>query len=146
MKEIRNFRNLSDPKLEVALYKAPKFKLMRINGLFGIIGLLAVILGFLSKTIYRDYINLNKINDYGLAGSLPSYFYVVGFTLLLLIKPAKYPKVLVLIVTLGSVFYELKQWNSTGILDVKDILASIAGGLTVLVLIKLFKKGHELKK
>ncbi len=128
------------------MYKAPKFKLMRINGLFGIIGLLAVILGFLSKTIYRDYINLNKINDYGLAGSLPSYFYVVGFTLLLLIKPAKYPKVLVLIVTLGSVFYELKQWNSTGILDVKDILASIAGGLTVLVLIKLFKKGHELKK
>lgn len=86
------------------MYKAPKFKLMRINGLFGIIGLLAVILGFLSKTIYRDYINLNKINDYGLAGSLPSYFYVVGFTLLLLIKPAKYPKVLVLIVTLGSVF------------------------------------------
>lgn len=113
---------------------------MRINGLFGIIGLLAVILGFLSKTIYRDYINLNKINDYGVAGSLPSYFYVVGFTLLLLIKPTKYPKVLLLIVALGSVLYELMQWGSTGKLDVKDILASIGGGLTVLVLLKLVKK------
>ena len=104
---------------------------MRINGLYGIIGLLAVILGFLSKTIYRDYINLNKINDYGVAGSLPSYFYVVGFTLLLLI------------VTLGSLLFEIKQWNSTGKLDVKDILASVAGGLTVLLLLKLVKKRHE---
>ncbi|WP_297690704.1 hypothetical protein [uncultured Eudoraea sp.] len=118
---------------------------MRINGLFGIIGLIAVILGFLSKTIYRDYINLNKINDYGVAGSLPSYFYVVGFTLLLLIKPNKYPKVLVLIVTLGSVLYELMQWSSTRKLDVKDILAAIAGGLTVLVILKLVKKKHEYK-
>lgn len=116
---------------------------MRINGLYGIIGLLAVILGFLSKTIYRDYINLNKINDYGVAGSLPSYFYVVGFTLLLLIKPNKYPKILVLIVTLGSLLFEIKQWNSTGKLDVKDILASVAGGLTVLLLLKLVKKRHE---
>jgi hypothetical protein len=118
---------------------------MRINGLFGIIGLLAVILGFLSKTIYRDYINLNEINDYGAAGSLPSYFYVVGFTLLLLIKPNKYPKVLVLIVTLGSVLFEIKQWNSTVKLDAKDILASVAGGLTVLVILKLVKKNYEHK-
>ena len=119
---------------------------MRINGLYGIIGLLSVILGFLSKTIYRDYINLNEINDLGVAGSLPSYFYVVGFTLLLLIKPNKYPKILVLIVTLGSVLYELMQSGSTGKLDVNDILASIAGGLTVLVLLIMVKKRHELKK
>ncbi|MGB5664374.1 hypothetical protein, partial [Eudoraea sp.] len=92
------------------------------NKIFGIIGFLAVLMGFLSKVIYRDFINLNEINDYGIAGFLPSYFYVLGFSLLLLIRPTKHSKKIVLIVTIASILFELKQWSTSGKLDLKDII------------------------
>ena len=118
----------------------------RKNRIFGLIGLLAVVIGFLSKTIYRNFVNLNGINNYGIAGFLPSYFYVLGFALLLLIKPTKYTKLIVLIVTLGSILFELKQWKSTGKIDLNDILASIAGGITVILILKFIEKTSEWKQ
>ena len=118
----------------------------RKNRIFGLIGLLAVVIGFLSKTIYRDFVNLNGINDYGIAGFLPSYFYVLGFALLLLIRPTKYTKLIVLIITLASILFELKQWKSTGKFDLNDILASIAGGITVILILKFIEKISEWKQ
>ena len=115
-------------------------KMIRQHRILGIIGLLAVITGFLGKSIYRDFIKFNNINDFGIAGFLPSYFYVIGFALLLLIKPTKHSKMIVLVVTVASVLFELKQWNSTGIFDLKDILASIAGGITAILILKNVEK------
>lgn len=110
------------------------------NITLGIIGLLATVTGFLGKVFYRDYININGINDYGFAGFLPSYFYVLGFSLLLLVRPNKHPKLIIIIVTVASILFELKQWNSTGNLDVKDILASIIGGITSFLILKRIEK------
>ena len=118
-------------------------KMIRQHRILGIIGLLAVIIGFLGKAIYRDFINFNDINDFGIAGFLPSYFYVIGFALLLLIKPTKHSKMIVLVVTIASVLFELKQWNSTGIFDLKDILASIAGGITAILILKNVEKSSN---
>ena len=112
----------------------------RKNRIFGLIGLLAVVIGFFSKTIYRDFVNLNGIDDYGIAGFLPSYFYVLGFALLMLFRPTKHTKLIVLIVTLSSILFELKQWNSTGKFDLNDILASIAGGITAILILIFIEK------
>jgi hypothetical protein len=102
---------------------------------FGLIGLGATTVGFLGKVFYRNYINANRINDFGLAGFLPSYFYVIGFSLLLLIRPTRLPKVVIAVVTSASICYEFMQYISTGKFDYADILASIAGGLTALLII-----------
>jgi len=109
--------------------------------IFGLIGFLFILAGFLGKTVYRDYINLNRINDYGIAGSSPSYFYVAGFSLLLLIRPTRFPTLIIAIVTLASILFEIKQWISTQIFDVNDIIASIAGGITAILILKAIQKG-----
>jgi len=99
---------------------------------FGLLGLLAVLLGFVGKAFYREYIIDNRIDDYGIAAFLPSYFYVIGFSLLLLLRLTKYPVLVVITVTLASVFYELYQWEQSGSFDLLDIMASMAGGLTAI--------------
>ena len=116
------------------------------NRLFGLIGLLAVIIGFISKAFYRDYININEINDFGIAEFLPSYFYVVGFSLLLLIRPTRFPKLIILIVTFASILFELKQYVSSGIFDINDMLASIAGGISAILLLRINGKKLDINE
>jgi hypothetical protein len=116
------------------------------NRIVGLIGFFSVIIGFLSKAIYRDFININEINDFGIAEFLPSYFYVLGFSLLLLMRPTNYAKAFILIVTLASILFELKQWTSTGKFDAKDIFASIAGGITAILILNLVRKLTDKKK
>ncbi|MCX6239519.1 MAG: hypothetical protein NTY07_18540 [Bacteroidia bacterium] len=105
-----------------------------------LIGLGFVIIGFLTKVIYREYINSHGIDDFGLAGSLPSFLYVIGFSQIFQIRPIKYPVLVILVVTLGSVIYEFKQFRSSGNLDVNDIVASILGGTISYVILILVEK------
>jgi hypothetical protein len=102
-----------------------------------LIGLGFVIAGFLAKTYYRDYINSNGIDDFGLTGSLPSFMYVIGFSQLLMIRPVKYPALIVLVVSFSSVIYEFKQFYISGIPDTNDIIASVAGGAISLLILYL---------
>lgn len=110
---------------------------------FGLFGLLAVVIGFVCKVFYRDYVNSNGINDHGIAGFLPSYFYVLGFSLLLLIRPTRFPKLVISIVTVASILYEIKQYSSEGIFDVKDALASIVGGVTAVLVVKFIETNNK---
>jgi L-lactate permease len=96
---------------------------------YGIVGFIFVILGFIGKIFYRDYINSNHIDDFGISDFLPSFFYVVGFSQMLLMATSKFPKTTVIIVTIASVLFELKQYYSSSILDMNDVIASIIGGL-----------------
>ncbi len=105
--------------------------------LYGSAGFLAVALGFLGKSVYRDFIVSNQINDFGIEGFLPSYFYVAGFSLLLMIRPVRFPVLIISIVTLASLLFEIKQSVSSGHIDFIDIAASIAGGLTAFLIFKL---------
>ena len=118
-------------------------KITKKNITFGLIGLFAVIIGFICKTVYRDYVKSNGINDYGIAGFLPSYFYVLGFALLLLIRPFNSPKLIISIVTAASILFELNQYSSRGVFDFKDSLASIAGGITAIMVSKLFESSKK---
>jgi hypothetical protein len=111
-----------------------------------LIGLGFVIIGFLAKTFYRDYINRHGIGDFGLAGSLPSFLYVIGFSQLLMIRPIRYPALIILVVTLGSVIYEFKQFYGSGLLDTNDIVASLAGGAISLFILYLIAKRFQNKE
>lgn len=105
-----------------------------------LIGLGFVIIGFLAKVFYREYISSHGIDDFGLAGSLPSFLYVIGFSQLLQIRPIKYSVLVILVVTLGSVIYEFKQYRSSGNLDVNDIVASILGGVISYLILTLVER------
>ena len=106
-----------------------------------LIGLLFVIIGFVAKTFYREYIVSHGIDDFGLAGSLPSFLYVIGFSQILLIRPIKYPSLVILVVAIGSIIYEFKQSHRSGIIDINDIIASSAGGMvSILILYLIVKK------
>ena len=113
------------------------------NRIFGIIGFVSTLTGFLAKIFYRDYINMNGINDFGFSGFLPSYFYVLGFSQLLLIKPTRYPTIVITIVTFASVGYEFMQYRSSNHLDLLDICASVFGGITSVIALKLVQKSHR---
>ena len=106
-----------------------------------LIGILFVVIGFLVKVFYRDYINSHGVEDFGLAGSLPSFFYVIGFSQLLQIRPIKYPWLVIVVVTVGSIIYEFKQQSSNlAGLDTNDIIASIAGGAISLLILYIIAK------
>jgi hypothetical protein len=113
-----------------------------------LIGILFVVIGFLVKVFYRDYINSHGIEDFGLAGSLPSFFYVIGFSQLLQIRPIKYPWLVIVVVTAGSIIYEFKQQSSNlAGLDTNDIIASIAGGaISLLILYIIAQKFKNMEK
>ncbi len=112
----------------------------RSNRIFGITGLISTIFGFLAKILYRNYITANRIDDYGIAGFLPSYFYVLGFSQLLLIKPSKNPVLVIAIVTIASVGFEFMQYRHSNHIDIQDIIASIIGGITSMIMVKSLEK------
>ncbi|HEY3391041.1 MAG TPA: hypothetical protein VGK38_15795 [Prolixibacteraceae bacterium] len=111
-----------------------------------LIGIVFVIIGFMGKVFYRNYINSNGIDDFGLAGSLPSFMYVIGFSQLLQIRPVKYPSLIILVVTAGSIIYEFKQSYGSGTLDINDIIASIAGGAVSLLILSIVTKRFKNKE
>ena len=115
------------------------------NAIIGLIGFLTWVLGLLSKTTYRSYMINNDVNDYGISGFLPSFFYVIGFALLLLFNPVKNSTLIIIIVTLGSIIYELYQSYRNSKLDLNDIAASILGGVTAFIIIRLVTNSTNLK-
>ena len=111
--------------------------------IFGLIGLAAVILGFLGKLFYREYVYSHGINDFGIADTLPSYFYVVGFALLLLLQTSDFPQITIGAVTIASILFETKQFYSKGVFDAPDVLASVAGGITAAIVVKMVNRRVE---
>lgn len=110
------------------------------NLFHGLFGLISVIIGFMAKVFYRPYAYDYELRDYGLADFSPSLFYVIGFSQLLLLKPTKHPWFVIIVVTLGSVGYEMMQARANGIIDVKDIVASVFGGFISLLIWKMTEK------
>jgi hypothetical protein len=112
-----------------------------------LIGLVFVIIGLLAKSVYRNYICSHGIDDFGLADSLPSFLYVIGFSQLLQISTFRFPALWIPVVTLGSVIYEFKQYYTSGTLDFSDIIASLAGGVvSYLILVYVGKRFKNQEK
>jgi len=50
----------------------------RKNKIYGIVGFISVIFGFIAKTFYRPYALINDLNDFEIADCLPSLFSLIG--------------------------------------------------------------------
>lgn len=116
----------------------------QMNIIYGSLGLVNVLLGFIAKAFYRPYAYGAGLEDFGLADALPSFFYVIGLSLLLLLSDVKYPWLLIIMVTLGSVGYEYMQSLTAETIDTRDLVASVAGGLITLLIWKIVDSGFTL--
>ena len=100
-----------------------------------LIGLAFLLIGFVVKVFYLRHIDSIGLKDFGLAGSLPSFLGVIGFSQLLQIRPIKYPSLVMIVVTAGSIIYEYKKSFQSGTLEVNNIVASIVGGAVSLLIL-----------
>lgn len=96
------------------------------------------------KSIYRQYVYANQINDYGIADSSPNFF--AGLIIVFLYF-TQYQKLTLkkhtMFTIAGLVGYELIQGSvfKNNFFDYKDILASIFGAFTGYLIGMKFKSG-----
>jgi len=109
-----------------------------------IIGLAAAFLGFASKLVYRPWVLENRVEDYGMAGSAPSFFYVMGACLLIAAFSQKHPTKNMVYAAAGATVYELEQYYTSMVFDFNDMLATGIGlGVAVLLGKGLLSKKKE---
>lgn len=109
-----------------------KFRPFRETKYIWILILLLSIIAILFKSIYRQYIYANQINDFGIADASPNFFSGLIFVLLYFVQYQKMSlKKHALFVLIGLVGYELIQGSlfKSNVFDLKDIIASILGTL-----------------
>ena len=105
-----------------------------------LIGIVFLILSFLANSVYHDQLNKNGLDLLRFVGSLSCFFYVIGFSLVFLIKTFRYPSIVFLSVSLISIVNEIKQFRASGILDVNNIVASLIGGVIAYLIWKAIEK------
>ena len=105
-----------------------------------LIGIAFLILSFLANSIYHNYLNNNGSDLFRFASSISCLFYVIGFSLVFLIKTFSYPSIVILVVCLISIVNEIKQFLASGILDVNNIVASLIGGVIAYLIWKAIEK------
>ena len=112
-----------------------------------LIGFVILLVGFLARFVFRSFIIGHGIDDFGLSAWLPRFLYVIGFSQILLIRPIKYPPLVMVVVAIGSIVYEYKKYYLSGKLDINIIVASILGGVvSYLILLFIEKKFKNLEK
>lgn len=111
--------------------------------LWMIIILLSVI-AIVFKSIYRQYIYTNQINDYGIADASPNFFAALIIVFLYFVQYQKSTlKTHTIFTITGLIGYELIQGSvfKNNFFDYKDILASILGALTGYLIGSKIKSG-----
>ncbi|MEI6140663.1 MAG: hypothetical protein WCP85_15445 [Mariniphaga sp.] len=105
-----------------------------------LIGIVFLIMSFLANSIYHNHLNNNGPDLFRFTGSLSCLFYVIGFSLVFLIKTFSYPSIVIVVVSLISIINEIKQFQASGILDVNNIVASLIGGVIAFLIWKAIEK------
>ncbi len=105
-----------------------------------LIGIVFLVLSFLANSVFHDYLNKNSPDLFRFAGSLTCLFYVIGFSLVFLIKTFSYPSIVILVVSFISIINEIKQFLASGILDINNIVASLIGGVIAFLIWKIIEK------
>lgn len=106
--------------------------------------ILLSIVAIIFKSIYRQYIYSNQINDYGIADSSPNFFAGLIIVLLYFVQDQKTTlQKHALFAAVGLVGYELIQGSvfKSNVFDYKDILASILGAFIGYFICSKFKSG-----
>ncbi|WP_300685124.1 hypothetical protein [Chryseobacterium sp.] len=124
-----------------------KFKPLSQTKYVWIIIILLSIVAILFKSIYRQYIYANHINDYGIADSSPNFF--AGLIIVIFYFTQNQNLTLkkhTLFTVVGLVGYELIQGSifKNNVFDYKDIFASILGAFIGYLWCLKFKTGSAL--
>lgn len=99
-----------------------------------LLGLGFTLFGFLSKIFFHETIAEGGHQITRFSTSLPSYFYVTGLSLFFLIIKWRSPRLVILLVCLVSILFEIYQYSEVRVLDWPDIVASLLGAFTALII------------
>ena len=123
-----------------------KDKLLKISplrGLYIIFGVAFFMITELGRNVYRPYIYMNQINDFGFAdviGNLFGTITIIFFQLGIANATKKQAIYITGFVTLGIAIYELLQLIlPKGTMDWKDVTATLIAGVLSLVLLALIR-------
>lgn len=121
-----------------------KFKPLSETKYLWIIIILLSIIAIVFKSVYRQYVYTNQINDYGVADASPNFF--AGFIIVLMYFTQYQKSTLkkhAIFTVVGLVGYELIQGSifKNNFFDYKDILASIFGAFIGYLISSKFKSG-----
>ncbi|MGC4232097.1 MAG: hypothetical protein QM594_03740 [Niabella sp.] len=121
-----------------------KFKPLSETKYLWITILLLSIIAIVLKSVYRQYIYANQINDYGIADASPNFF--AGFIIVFLYFTQYQKSTLkkhTMFTIAGLVGYELIQGSifKNNFFDYKDIFASILGAFIGYLIGSKFKPG-----
>ena len=124
----------STNKMKLKIFDKPSDESFNpLTKTYGLIFLIALLLGFAAKIVYRKFIYSNNINDNGLADSLPNFFAVFGFSYLMLfyhqMKSNKISNSIFFISASSIIAYEISQRYEGGTFDFRDIIASLIGSI-----------------
>lgn len=124
-----------------------KFRSLSETKYVWLILILLSIVAIILKSIYRQYIYANQINDYGIADASPNFFagliivffYFTQFQKITLKRHA-------IFAAAGLVGYELIQGSifKHNYFDYKDILASMLGAFIGYIICSAYKSGSVL--
>ncbi|OFI07637.1 VanZ like family protein [Clostridium acetireducens DSM 10703] len=121
----------------------------KIKKIYLIIAVINTILGFISKSSYRNYIYNNNINDFGIADSAPNFFYIIGAVFFILYVSQKIDKKAIkstiLACSAGTLIYELEQYYTSMTFDIKDIIATILGAIICYYICEYLNKKYNLE-
>ncbi len=113
---------------------------MKPNGriYFSIIVIASILIATLIKLYFRPYYSGNNHFYKLLLGSLPNFFYVLGFSFIYpLFKGSisfKQHVIAVLFITLGTIAYEIEQLWTERTFDYLDIIASFTSAIVSILI------------
>ncbi|MCY6958329.1 hypothetical protein [Clostridium brassicae] len=121
----------------------------KVKKIYLVIAIINTVLGFISKSCYRDYIYKNNINDFGIADSAPNFFYIIGIVFFILyVKKEVNKKAIkntILTCSAGVLVYELEQNYTHMIFDIKDVIATILGVIFCYYVSEYLNKKYNLE-
>ncbi len=110
----------------------------RLRNAYVLVFLLSFVITEIGRDIYRPYIYKNDLNDFGIADTMGNHLGAVTLVFFILaVMNATRQEALIVIatVTIGYIGYEfLQQFLPGSVVDPKDMVASIIGGILSLLL------------
>ncbi|MCU4175238.1 VanZ family protein [Carboxylicivirga sp. N1Y90] len=112
--------------------------------LYAIIAFICYVITEMGRFIYRPYIYSNNISDYGLAdtiGNLGGIIVQIFFMAAVFNSKDKKRWNLIAFLCAGYILYELAQeYLPKGVCDIKDIIATLIGGIIAVFIFLIIKK------
>jgi VanZ family protein len=127
------------------MYRRHKlFTWSRVRTVYLLTSVLSFALTEIGRDVYRPFVYRTGLNDLGVADTMGNHIGAVAlvFFILTLMNATRQEALIVIaVVTIGYVVYEFAQYFLPGsVVDVKDAVASIVGGvLSLLVFIVVYR-------